>query len=380
MRATLVISSLGHSRGLGTATASVAFSMCTAMKLKRVSDQVVVITGASSGIGRETALRFANRGARVVLASRDLPSLQTLSDEISGFGGSALASRCDVSSYDDVQNLASAAVARYGRIDTWVNNAAIALIAPFASTAPEEFRRVVDVNLMGQVYGAYAALPHLTRAGGGALICVTSIEAQVSAPLQSAYAASKHAVVGFVDALRREILHDGLPISVTNVMPASINTPLFASARAKIGHKPQGPPPIYPPRVVAEAIIYAATHPVRDIYAGGAARAMSLAQRVSPRLMDRILSSDRFGYQLQYADAPGPSELHDNFYEPSDDPRVEGDYTGRSRTFSLHHALTTRRRWVALLAGVAAGSFLVTRARRPRPALDQRLTAKTGAD
>lgn len=336
------------------------------MQLKPVQNQVVVITGASSGIGRETALRFARGGARVVVSSRNLAGLQTLVDEITDLGGSAHAQACDVSNYGEVRELASAAAEQYGRIDTWVNNAAIAMFAPFASTSPDEFRRIMDVNFMGQVHGAYAALPYLAR-DGGALICVTSVEAKVSAPLQTAYAASKHAAAGFIDALRREIRHDGQPISITNVMPAAINTPLFTNARAKVGWKPQAPPPIYHPRVVAQAIVYASEHPVRDLYAGGAARMLSMAQRVAPRLIDVILSSDRLGYRTQNAGIPGPSESRDNFDASSGDSRIEGDFTGRSRAFSFQNALSRPILATAVLAGAAiGGALLVAGARTTR--------------
>lgn len=215
------------------------------MQLKPIAQQVVAVVGASSGIGRETALKFAKKGAKVVVSARSQPGLESLVDEIRNFGGEATAITADVSDFEQVKAIADKAIEQYGRLDTWVHCAAVSLYATFEETKPEEFKRIIDVNLMGQVHGAMAALPHLKREGRGALIHISSVEAKRSFPLQSAYAASKHAIDGFLEALRVELMHENLPISVTNVMPASINTPLFSKARTKLGVLPMGAPPIY---------------------------------------------------------------------------------------------------------------------------------------
>jgi NAD(P)-dependent dehydrogenase (short-subunit alcohol dehydrogenase family) len=215
------------------------------MQLKPINQQVVAVVGASSGIGRNAALQFASRGAKVVVAARSQSGLESLVEEIRGLGGEATAVVADVTVFDQLKAIADKAVEVYGRLDTWVHNAAVELYAAFEVTTPEEFKRIVDVNLMGQVHGAMAALPYLKREGRGALIHVSSIEARRSLPLQSAYAAAKHGVDGFLEALRVELMHEKLSISVTNVMPASINTPLFNKARTKLGVKPMGVPPLY---------------------------------------------------------------------------------------------------------------------------------------
>jgi len=215
------------------------------MQLKPINQQVVALVGASSGIGRNAALQFASRGAKVVVAARSQPGLESLVEQIRGLGGEATAVVADVTVFDQVKAIADKAVEVYGRLDTWVHNAAVELYAAFEVTTPEEFKRIVDVNLMGQVHGAMAALPYLKREGRGALIHVSSIEARRSLPLQSAYAAAKHGIDGFLEALRVELMHEKLSISVTNVMPASINTPLFNKARTKLGVKPMGVPPLY---------------------------------------------------------------------------------------------------------------------------------------
>jgi NAD(P)-dependent dehydrogenase (short-subunit alcohol dehydrogenase family) len=260
------------------------------MKLKSIEQQVVAVVGASSGIGRETALRFAERKAKVVVSARSESGLASLVDEISQMGGDAIAVPADVSIFDQVQKVADKTVEHYGRLDTWVHAAATAVIAPFEQVSPEEFKRVIDVNLMGQVYGAMVALPHLRREGRGAMIHISSVEARRALPLQSSYAASKHAIEGFLDSLRVELQHEGVPISVTNIMPSVINTPFYDKARTKLGVKPTGVPPYYQPSLVAEAILYAAEHPTRDMIVGDVGRLLDLAQRVSPELVDSLLS------------------------------------------------------------------------------------------
>jgi NAD(P)-dependent dehydrogenase (short-subunit alcohol dehydrogenase family) len=241
------------------------------MQLKSVEEQVVALMGASSGIGREVALRLAKRGAKVVASARSEEGLDALVEEIRAEGGEAIAARADTSEFDQVKAVADRAVEEYGRLDTWVHLAAVGLFATFEQTTPEEFARVIDVNLMGQVYGAMAALPHLKREGRGALIHISSVEAKRSFPFHSAYGASKHGIDGFLEALRVELKHEGWPISVTQVMPGTINTPFFDQGRTKLGVKPVGIPPIYEPETVANIILYAAEHPARDLVSGGAA-------------------------------------------------------------------------------------------------------------
>ncbi|MDT7580305.1 MAG: hypothetical protein QOK35_1569 [Pseudonocardiales bacterium] len=235
------------------------------MKLKPVAEQVVVVMGASSGIGRATALRFAERGAAVVVAARGEPGLKSLVTEIEAGGGRATAVVADVTDPAQMTAVAERAVAEYGRLDTWVHMAGVLLVAGFDDTTPEEFARVLQVNLLGQVHGAKAALPHLRR-DGGAFISMSSMGAQRGIPLQTAYCSSKHGIDGFLEALRVELQRDGVPVSVTQVMPGTINTPLFDNARTKTGFKPIAPPPAYPARVVADAIVHAAAHPVRDLF------------------------------------------------------------------------------------------------------------------
>ena len=296
------------------------------MKLKPVGEQVVVVMGASSGIGRETALRFAKGGAKVVVAARSEARLRSLEDEIGELGGEVTTMVADVCEFEQVEAVAQSAVEEYGRLDTWVHLAAAGLFAPFDQTQPEEFRRVVDVDLMGQVYGAMAALPRIKREGRGALVHISSVVGKRSAPLQSAYSASKHGVEGFLESLRVELLQEGWnSIGVTSVMPAAINTPFFAKARTKLGVKPKGFPPIYQPGVVADAILYSAEKAPREIVAGGAGKGMLITQRLSPRLMDAIMVRGGFGSQM--TDEPKSTADPDGLFAPMEgQDRAEGEF------------------------------------------------------
>jgi NAD(P)-dependent dehydrogenase (short-subunit alcohol dehydrogenase family) len=334
------------------------------MQLKPIEEQVVVLMGASSGIGRETALRFAERGAKVVVSARSEKGLTSLVEEIQDKGGEAIAIPANVSKFEQVKAVADGAVEEYGRLDTWVHLAAVILFAAFEDTTPEEFERIIDVNLMGQVYGAMVALPHLKREGRGALVHVSSMGARRSIPLQSAYCASKHGIDGFLESLRVEMEHEGLPIGVTNVLPATINTPLFDKARTKLGVKPVAPPPIYQPRIVADAILHAAEHPVRDLVVGGAAKALLTSQAISPRLVDALMK--RIGFGIHYTDEPKSEEAPDNLFAPIEGhDTVEGSFSNRahSTSFQTWLELHPTAKWSA----VAGASLLALSILRPRP-------------
>ncbi len=336
------------------------------MQLKPITEQVVVVMGASSGIGRLSALRFAERGAKVVVSARGEAGLHSVVDEIRGKGGEAIAMTADVAEFDEMKAVADAAVGEYGRLDTWVHIAGVGLFAPFKQTMPEEFERVIDVNLMGQVYGAMAALPHIKREGQGALVHMSSVGAKRSIPLQSAYCASKHGIDGFVEAMRVELRHERWPIGVTQIMPATTNTPFFDKARAKLGVKPVAPPPIYEPGVVAEAILHAAENGPRDVIVGGASRAMILGQAISPRLLDAIMER-RIGFKVHYTNEPKPEGAPDNLFESTEGPTtIEGSFSDRTHPRSFYTWLQTRptaKRSVMVGAAVlGAGAVLRRRA------------------
>jgi NAD(P)-dependent dehydrogenase (short-subunit alcohol dehydrogenase family) len=321
------------------------------VQLKPVGDQVVVLMGASSGIGRETALRFAKSGAKVVVSARGEEGLDSLVQEIRGEGGEATAVVADTSEFGQVKAVADRAVKEYGRLDTWVHLAAVGLFATFEETTPEEFARVIDVNLMGQVYGAMAALPHVKREGRGALIHISSVEAKRSFPFHSAYGASKHGIDGFLEALRVELKHDGWPIGVTQVMPATINTPFFDKGRTKLGVKAVGIPPIYEPETVANIILYAAENPTRDLVSGGAAQALILNQRLSPRVLDAVLTT-RAGFGPQKTHEPRSENDPDNLYAP-----IRGHDTAKNGFRALSRSLYN---WLQMHPVVRRGAVVGT--------------------
>jgi NAD(P)-dependent dehydrogenase (short-subunit alcohol dehydrogenase family) len=331
------------------------------MQLKPINQQVVAVVGASSGIGRETALQFAKRGAKLVVSGRSEQKLASLVDEIRGFGGEVTPIVIeDVAVFEQVKAIADRTVEVYGRLDTWVHVPATAVFATFDNKTPEEFKRVVDVTLMGQVYGAMAALPHLKREGRGALIHISSMEGVRSLPYQSAYSAAKHGIEGFVEAMRVELQHEKIPISVTSIKPAVIDTPFWDNVRTKLGVKPSGIPPYYSPSLVADAILYTAEHPTRDFLVGDAARLLDFLQRLSPELVDSLLLL--VGFPLQRSNVPKSEDAPNNLYEPvPEHDTIEGSLSEVLEIPSISDWLDKNPaiKWGAL-TGVAALALLAT--------------------
>lgn len=311
---------------------------------KPVAQQVIVITGASSGIGLATAYEAARQGAKVVLAARNGRDLDRAVQDITRNGGDALAVVTDVTRYDDVERLARLTIDHFGRIDTWVNNAAVSAYARFRDQPLEDVRRIMDVNFMGQVHGARAALPWLERTGG-ALICVGSTLSDRGVPLQGIYCASKHALKGWLDALRVELQKDGAGVRVTLIKPSSINTPLFNKAKTQLGVMPQPIPPVYRPELAAAAILHAAAGVERDMFVGGAGKGLSVAEQLSPGLVD--VQQRLQGFASQQTDWPKAANAPNNLYDPvEDDGGVHGDFVdahGRSlyQTVASHSTATS---------------------------------------
>lgn len=323
-----------------------------------LDQQVMVITGASSGIGRCTALTAAAGGAKVVLAARGTDALEAAAAEIVSEGGAALTVPMDVTDYAQVEALGQRAVDHFGRIDTWVNNAGVAIYAPFWETTPEEFAQLVAVNLMGEVYGSHVALRHM-RERRGTIINVASVEAERGFPLHAAYSASKHAIRGFSEALRVELEHANLPIHITVIQPASIDTPLFQHALAKLpaGMRPRPLPPVYDPQLVADTIVYAATHRARNLTVGGAGAALEVSERMAPRVVDRALRWAGFAGQ-ETAERPNGA-AQDNLFSPAPDGgSVRGGWDGRGTSLFTWLVLHPGVRRAAAGGAVASAALL----------------------
>ena len=328
-----------------------------------VGQQVVVITGASSGIGREAALRFAQRGARLTAIARGHQALETLAAEVERIGGEIHTVVGDVADWPTVQRAAAETVERYGRIDTWVNNAAVSVYATIEQLDVEEFHRVTAVNYLGQVHGVKAALPHLRAAGGGTIINVGSALSERAVPLQAAYCAAKHAIKGFTEALRVEMEREGRGIEVVLVEPSSMNTPLFDHAKSKMGVRPVPIPPIYEPRVTAKAIVRAAEHPVPIIAAGGASKLFTVVERINPRLLDWWQLRGDSGVQDQRGDEPDDGQ--DNLEQPISTPgRVTGRFGRDSKATSIYTDVFELHPGRKTAAGLAALAGLLLAVRR----------------
>jgi short-subunit dehydrogenase len=335
--------------------------------LRPLSQQVVVVTGASSGIGRATAIEFGRRGARVVLAARNREALEAAAREVEAAGGNSgrtLVVPTDVGDAEQVFRLATETVLNFGGIDTWVNNAAVSEYGTAEEVSLEEIERIVQVNLLGTIYGVRAALPHLKRAGGGAIINVGSVLSDRAVPLQSTYCATKHAVKGFTEAVRMELEREQTGIHLTLIKPAVINTPYYNHALTRMNVEPRAMLPVYEPSLVAEAIIYAAAHPVRDIVVGDGGKVLSVLQRISPSLLDRFMLLGGAAFKLQQRDEP--PRPGDNLFTPMNETgTITGEYSHRSTTFSpfTRHLEPYPYRKRLLLAAAAFGAFALLRRR-----------------
>lgn len=322
---------------------------------KKLSDQVVVITGASSGIGLATARLAASRGATVVLTARNEDALKRAVAEIHASGGKASYVAADVSRYEDVERLATEVERRHGRIDAWFNNAAVGLYGRCTEVSLEDMRRLFDIDFWGVVHGSRVAVARM-RERGGVLINMGSMVSKQVIPLLGTYAAAKHALQAFTDALRVELEEAGAPIAVVTVRPGSIDTPFFEHAMNYMETEPKPPPPVYAPEIVARAAVECMERPVRDVTVGGAAKAQITLGQVAPRLMDRILEKSFFS--LQKSDRPAAPNRVSALHSSSTSRAVtRGGYPGHVAQHSPYTTAALHPGWVAL--GTALGSALL---------------------
>ncbi|HKR60586.1 MAG TPA: SDR family oxidoreductase [Pyrinomonadaceae bacterium] len=301
--------------------------------LKPLEIQVIVITGATSGIGLVTARKAAERGAKLVLAARSENALQDLVEEIKAANGEATYVVADVGNIEDVNKIVLAAKERFGGFDTWVNNAGVSIYGTLTEVPIEDQRRLFETNYWGLVYGSLVAV-HQLRQRGGALINLGSALSDRAIPLQGAYCASKHAVKGFTDALRMELEHDGAPISVTLIKPSAIDTPYTVHAKNYLPVEPQNPPPVYSPEVVAEAILYCAEHAERDVFVGGGGKGLSVLGNYAPRATDKVMEWTMF--DLQQTDRPARTLERHSLDKPSGHSGERGHYPGHVAESSLY--------------------------------------------
>jgi short-subunit dehydrogenase len=284
-----------------------------------LNEQVMVITGASSGIGLATTLLAAESGVKLVLAARSDETLNEIAQHIRNEGGEAVAVTADVGDRDDVARIAQTAIDRFGRIDTWVNDAGVSLYARILESSDEDNRRLFDTNFWGVVYGTQAAMPHLQRSSG-ALINLGSEVSEAVIPLQGMYSASKHAVKGFTDALRVELKHDKIPVSVTLIQPGATDTPFPQHARNYMEQEPALPKPMDDPFHVAKKILEAATHEKHSIKVSGEAKLNVLMAKFAPKLADKIGTKQ---VERQHYAEP-PRNPAGSLHEPSDAGEIHG--------------------------------------------------------
>jgi NAD(P)-dependent dehydrogenase (short-subunit alcohol dehydrogenase family) len=325
-----------------------------------IASRVVVITGGTAGVGRATARRFAEAGAKVAVLARGREGLDATTDELRRLGApAALGIACDVAEAEQVFEAARRVEAELGDIDVWVNNAMVTAFGRFRALLPEEFERVTRVTYLGYVWGTRAALDAMVPRNRGTIVQVGSALAYRSIPLQSAYCGAKHAIVGFTDSIRSELLHDDIDIQLSCVHLPAVNTPQFGWCENHMDHEPQPVPPIFQPEIIANAIFETALHPKREVYVGWSALRAIVGQKLAPGVADRYLA--RHGFEDQYADRTHDPLRPSNLFEPvGGDHGAHGAFDDRARQHDALARLTTRVGATGVRIGVAlAGAALV---------------------
>jgi len=335
---------------------------------RRARREVVVVTGASAGVGRATARAFAQRGARLGLIARDVEALQATCRDVEALGGQAVLCVADVAQPGQVESAAALIEGRLGPIDIWVNNAMVTVVSPIAQLEADEVRRVTEVTYLGTVNGTLAALRRMRTRNRGTIVQVGSALAYRAIPLQAPYCGAKFAIRGFTDALRSELMHERSRIHVTMVQMPALDTPQFDWCRTRMPRAPRPVPPVFEPEVAAQAIVWAAHHRRRELFVGASTYQAVWANKFFPGLLDRYLA--RFGYASQQARTPVAPDRTDNLFQPvRGDRGARGRFGNESRNASLALWLTTHRALLLLLglAGVAAAALWRTSGSEQKP-------------
>jgi short-subunit dehydrogenase len=323
--------------------------------------EVVVVTGASSGVGRAVAHAFAKRGARVGLLARGEKGLEDTAAEVARLGGRPLCISTDVADHRAVEAAAARVEGELGPIDVWVNDAMATVFARFVDTEPEEFKRATEVTYLGAVYGTMTALKRMTARDRGTIVQVGSALAYRAIPLQAAYCASKFAIRGFTDSIRTELLHDKSNVHITMVQLPGVNTTQFNWCRSKLSNHPMPVPPIYQPEIPAEAVYWATHHHRRELRVGYSALEAILGNKLAPGLADRYLARTAFAGQ-QVDDMPVSRDRPDNLFEPRDGAATHGIFDDQAKTRSPQLWAATHRMAVAgLMTGLAAAAAAAAR-------------------
>jgi NAD(P)-dependent dehydrogenase (short-subunit alcohol dehydrogenase family) len=329
--------------------------------MRSARSEVVVITGASAGVGRATAIAFAKRGAHIGLLARGHAGLEGARQDVEAAGGRALVLPTDVADPDQIEAAAQRIEHMFGPIDIWINNAMVSVFSPVKEMTPEEFKRVTEVTYLGYVYGTLAALRRMLPRDYGVIIQVGSALAYRGIPLQAAYCAAKHAIQGFHDSLRSELLHDGSKVRVTMVQLPALNTPQFGWVKSRLPHKAQPVPPIFQPEVAATAIVYAADHNRREVYVGWPTVKTIVGDKLASGVLDRYLA--KTGYQAQQTGEPADANQPNNLWAPLDDTkdrRAHGVFDRRARAGSSQLWANTHRGWLALAGAGILGAIAAT--------------------